>query len=218
MAGRMFLLFVAMLLCLAHPDGARAESSLIKTGTPRKSASLIRDKEPTKFKLKKQDIIKILLDERVRVSISDELDTEKNVSRSSGITTYPRIDRNNSPTYITPVSLASPQLAFTSAWEVDGEGDRQREDRIRAEIAAKVVEVKPNGNAILEAKRFIQVGEEQMMLTLTAEAAEKDIGEDRAIKSSALHDLNITQKAIGAVAASSRRGWLTRLIDMIDPF
>jgi len=208
---------VAVLVCAA-PLGA--ESSLIKSGVKMKDASHIRGEEPKELRFEIQDIVKIVIDERIRVLIDDELNVEKEVERQAGISYYPRFSRSNSPQYLSGVQLTTPQLGWKSDSKVDGEGTRQREDRFRAEIAAKVVEVKPNGNVILEARRFIQVGEEKMYLTLTAEAAVKDFEKDdgRTIKSSMLHDMQIKQELQGAVAASSKRGWLTRLFDAIDPF
>ena len=197
----------------------RAESSLIKPGVKMQEASHICEEKPKEVRLEKEDIVKILIDENIKATIDDELDVEKGVARSAGITHYPRFTRSNSPKYISGVALDTPQIGWKADSKLDGEGTREREDRFRAEIAAKVVEVKPNGNVIVEARRFIQVGEEKMHLTLTAEAAVKDFEKDgRTIKSAMLHDMRIEQKLEGAVATSTKRGWLTRLFDKIDPF
>ena len=194
------------------------DSSLVKKGVTMKQACHIRDEEPEKLTFKKEDIIKILIDEKVKASINDELDTEKEVTRSAGFTAFPRFSLSNGPGYLTGASVEDPQLAWRSSWGNDADGSREREDRFKAEIAAKVVEVKPNGNVILEARRSINIGEDRMLLTLSAEASKEFIGTDYTIKSSELHDVRIEQKMVGSVAASTKRGWLTRFFDKIDPF
>jgi len=212
------VLFAAVVFTLVAEAQVDADSSLLKSGIKLKAASHIRNDEPKKVKFEKEDIIKILIDEKIKSSMEDELDIEKDASRSQGITYIPRFSATNSPQYLTRTALTAPQLGWDSKWALEGEGTREREDKFTAKIAAKVVEVKPNDNIIIEAKRYIQVGDDKMILTLTAEASVEDFDDKRTIKSSMLHNMHIQQKLFGSVAVTSRRGWLSRLIDWLDPF
>ena len=75
--------------------------------------------------------------ERVKASVSDGLDIEKEVTRRAGISVYPRFSTALSPQYITPVNLATPQLSWASDWELDGEGDRERGGDDRGCVSAR---------------------------------------------------------------------------------
>ncbi len=102
--------------------------------------------------------------------------------------------------------------------EMSCEGDVERKDSFLTKIAATIVDVKPNGNLVLEAKRYIQTDEEKISMTLTGTVRPADVAVDNSVSSSNVADLAVTKTTKGIARDGQKRGWLVRLFQAISPF
>ena len=85
-------------------------------------------------------------------------------------------------------------------------------------IAAAVVDIRPNGNLVIEARREIRINEEVWMQSLTGVVRRQSIGPDRTVRSDEVAELRIEKREKGFVNDAYTRGWLTRWYDKWKPF
>ncbi len=102
--------------------------------------------------------------------------------------------------------------------EHKGEGETTRAGSISATITARVVEVLPNGNLLIEGKREIYINNEKKEIWLQGVIRPKDIAADNSILSTQIADAKIIYTGIGVVSEKLRPGWAARILDLIWPF
>lgn len=99
-----------------------------------------------------------------------------------------------------------------------GQGSKARSDSIQATIAARVVEILPSGNLVIEGQREIIVDQEKQTMTIRGVIRQKDIDASNTVASSAIADAQITYSGDGVISDANRKGWLATFIDWIWPF
>ena len=102
--------------------------------------------------------------------------------------------------------------------EFEGKGENDREDFLTVRITAEIVDVLPNGNLVLEATKSVATDEDVTEVTLTGMCRSSDIGADNSIVSSKLARMDIRKTHSGAVRDATKRGWLHKILDTINPF
>lgn len=98
------------------------------------------------------------------------------------------------------------------------ESDMELRDALTFRIAAAVVDIRPNGNLVLEARREIRINEEVWMQSLTGVVRRQSIGPDRTVRSDEVAELRIEKRERGFINDSYTRGWFTRWYDKWKPF
>jgi flagellar L-ring protein precursor FlgH len=92
-------------------------------------------------------------------------------------------------------------------------------DSLEFDIQARVVDIRPNGNLVLEARKSIGNNEEKWEFSLTGECRSQDIGAGNTILSRNIADLKIDKRERGQVRDGYKRGWFAKWFDqVIDPF
>ncbi len=100
----------------------------------------------------------------------------------------------------------------------NGTGSTSRGDNMTASITARVIDVKPNGNLLIEGTRQIRVNNEIQMIILSGFIRPTDISPDNTILSSYIGDAKIEYLGSGAISDKQRPGWLSRAVDHVWPF
>src|SRR5690606_24123486 len=101
--------------------------------------------------------------------------------------------------------------------EFTGDGAQERRDTITARITAKVLDVKPNGQVVLEARSSIISDEEQVML-ISGVCRAEDITLTNTVQSTQLADLRLEIHHSGELREAAKKGVLTKLLDTIFNF
>jgi flagellar L-ring protein FlgH len=81
-----------------------------------------------------------------------------------------------------------------------------------------VVDVKPNGTMVLQARKRIKTDEEEQSFVLTGICRVDDVAADNSILSTQLFDLELQKNHKGDVRNATRRGILGKLLDAIGSF
>lgn len=111
-----------------------------------------------------------------------------------------------------------PEIDTDSQNSFDGSGATSRKDRIIATLSAKVVEVYPNGNMMIEGRREVTLNNERQFIELSGIIRPKDIASDNVVISSAIADAKITLTGKGVIADKQNPGYGHRFFDFIWPF
>lgn len=93
----------------------------------------------------------------------------------------------------------------------EGNGKTTRAGSISGTISAVVVDVKENGNLVIEGKRLLEINSEKEMLIVSGEVRPLDISGNNSVYSTSLCNASITYHGTGAVHTGERPGFLSRL-------
>jgi len=118
---------------------------------------------------------------------------------------YPNIDPH------TLVQLAS-QADFS------GEGQTQRQGKLSGSIAVRVKQELPNGDLYVEGTKVVMINNEEYHLYISGVIRTADIENDNTVSSKLIADARVEFTGRGDVADQVDRGWLSKILDYINPF
>ena len=98
------------------------------------------------------------------------------------------------------------------------EATLETRDSMKFRIACHVVDIRPNGNLVIEGRHTIQNNEEQWDCAVTGEVRPEDIKPDNSVQSENVADLRISKQERGHVRDGYRRGWVLEWLDRYQPF
>ncbi|MBF0572821.1 MAG: flagellar basal body L-ring protein FlgH [Desulfamplus sp.] len=99
-----------------------------------------------------------------------------------------------------------------------GEAKSNRNGQITASIAARIVDVLPNGNYTIYGKRAMKLNQEVQYIVVSGIVRPEDIGDNNRVQSTYLADSRIEYFGQGVIADKQKQGWGTRLFDNLWPF
>ena len=110
-----------------------------------------------------------------------------------------------------------PVGGFTNSMKNDysGEGKTSRKGNLKAKITARITQVLPNGNLLIEGSRIVDVNGEKQTTILTGIIRPQDITPKNTIYSYNIADAQISYKGRGTIDTAQRPGLLARLLNWI---
>ncbi len=111
----------------------------------------------------------------------------------------------------------SPEVKSAYDAKFDGSGKTERSGELSAVISARVVDVLPNGNLVIEGKKDTIVNNELQYLIISGIVRPEDITDENTILSTLISDARIEYSGKGVVADEQNHGWLRRILDNIWP-
>ncbi len=230
MTGR--ILLTIALLGLTATTGMGQSSSLYKkaaatpatvagaVGEPEAPAtrapSLIAAPKPKPKKFAKQDLITIIVREQTSHTASGSVTTERDGSIDGGIDSWARLKLGSMPAEAVNVGSPAPEIKADIKREFDGSGTAARTDSITARITGRIIDIKPNGNLVIEASEKITTDEEAYTMTLTGVCRTTDVTADNSILSSQVAELEINKTSSGAIKDATKRSLLHKLLDWVN--
>ncbi len=166
----------------------------------------------------KHDLVEIIVNEATDFRLEQTLETDKTYDILATLREFPSLRnllelqlRNGDTTPIVRVD-ASGGKGFS------GEGERESRERLSARISATVLEVKPNGNLVLEARETMEADGETKTMVLSGVCRQEDITVENSILSSKLANLTIALNHEGVVDEAATKGLISRVLDTIFAF
>jgi flagellar L-ring protein precursor FlgH len=174
----------------------------------------VRPTIPRTFKV--GDLLTIIVRENRRFEADADLETKSRFDATSEIEAFAKLIDGGLGT--TTFARGRPNIDYRFDSNLKKEGDTQREDRMTTRLTGKIIDVKPNGLLVLEAKSRIQHDDEVSIVTLTGTCRKEDVTADNSVLSTQIADKDLVVDNEGALRAASSRGWIPRLIDLVKPF
>ncbi|MDA8389118.1 MAG: flagellar basal body L-ring protein FlgH [Nitrospiraceae bacterium] len=112
----------------------------------------------------------------------------------------------------------SPSASGSMTNSFKGSGTTDRTGTLVGTITAKVVQVMPNGNLVLEARKEITINNEKQLLIFQGMARPYDIASDNTIPSTRITDEKVYFVGEGVVQEEQGPGWLGRFLQKVWPF
>ena len=97
----------------------------------------------------------------------------------------------------------------------DGKGQNSRNGSLRAKMSVTVVEVRDNGDLVIEGSRTIGISGDKESMNLTGVVRQRDIEPDNSIPSYLIADAQISYTGKGTANTGSRPGIITRVLNWI---
>ncbi|MBM3328386.1 MAG: flagellar basal body L-ring protein FlgH [Calditrichaeota bacterium] len=115
------------------------------------------------------------------------------------------------------VLSAIPGLGLKSSLSSDSKakGGTSRSGQLRGKMAARVVEMLPNGNLKLEGQRKVEVNGEEQITVLTGLVRPRDILSDNSVFSYLIADAAISYKGRGVVDQAQKPGLIIRFFNWL---
>jgi len=116
----------------------------------------------------------------------------------------------------TPFSKALGKISpASSETDFKGSGASTRNSTITAVMTARVTDVLPNGDLVVEGVRQIEVNTDRQIVVLTGVIRQADIGLDNVTLSSTVGQLRIQCVGQGLIKDNLSPGWLVRVLNKI---
>ncbi len=106
-------------------------------------------------------------------------------------------------------------FGIESSDEYKGNGSTSSSGSLTTTVTAEVVEVMPNGNLVIEAKKSQVVNNETQYVILSGTVRPEDITRDNVVASTKIANLNINYRGKGATASRQKQGILNKLFDIL---
>jgi flagellar L-ring protein precursor FlgH len=193
----------------AAPDPGQAKLSQV---------SFFAVPEPEPKTLKKHDLVTIIIREESSAQTKAQNDLNKTVELQAEIQQMIKLKLGSGSIYGLPTPATTPGIDWTGARTFHGQGELDRTDSLTARITAEILDVKPNGTLVLQARKHIKEDEEEQQFILTGICRAEDINTDNTVLSTQLYDLSLQKNSKGDVRESTERGRLPKLLDFLNPF
>ncbi len=185
---------------------------------PLKSTSLTMVEAPKPRDFAIHDLVTIIVQEQSRQSSTAKLDTKKDASLKGKINKLP--DVADLLQLMLDSSDTTPQIEVGADGQSSfkGDGKYERTERLTDKIQATIIDVKPNGTLVLEAKRTIAKDQEVQTMVLAGICRREDVTGSNTILSSQLADLTVGVESTGEVKDTASKGFFTRVFEAIFNF
>lgn len=187
----------------------------------RNKASLYEDKKARRV----NDLVTILINESTSAQKTASTTASRDSSTNYGLDTFFGMNTDfnihNLPLingFYKAGNVFSPSVKGSATSDFKGDGDTARTGKITGTITAKVVEVLPNGNLVIESRKEIIVNNEKEILVLRGIIRPDDITQSNTILSQYVADAQIYLVGEGTLGDKQSQGWLVRILDKIWPF
>lgn len=162
------------------------------------------------------DIVLIRIDERADAKGGASTALAHEAERQDGITNLlgilPALQRAHP-------DLDTEQLvALMSRADFSGEGQTSRAGTLTGTIAVRVKKEMPNGDLFIEGTKVVMINNEEYHLYISGVVRPSDIERDNSVQSSLIADAQVEFTGRGDIAEAVERGWLTKILDFINPF
>lgn len=164
----------------------------------------------------KNDIITIRVDEVTRMMAQGSAQSRKQTLFEAVIDDWVRLD--NFRVQPDPQPGGDPTVAGESQSQFRSQASVDSRELMTFNIAATIVDIRPNGSLVLEARKTIRVNDNLWETALTGICRVEDIAPDNVVLSRDLIDLEILKEDHGHLRDGYKRGWFSRWFDRVQPF
>jgi flagellar L-ring protein precursor FlgH len=192
----------------AAPDPARAGL---------KNVSVFSVPEPEAKSIKKHDLITIIIREESEVSSQGTSDLKRQSDIDAKVDNFARINLANFALQPAIGSVA-PELKASASRNFKGEATVDRTDSVITRLTGEVLDVKPNGTLVIQARKKIKNDDEEQLLLCSGICRVEDLTPDNTVLSTQLFDLEFTKMNKGQVRSTTKTGFIHKLLDFVNPF
>ncbi len=99
--------------------------------------------------------------------------------------------------------------------EHQGKGQTTLSGKMTARVAAQVVEVRPNGNLVIEGSRTVKINDDEDRIAVRGVVRPEDIASDNTVLSTYLSEAQISYTGSGPGKHAAREGIIARILNFL---
>lgn len=181
-------------------------------------ASQIAIEPPEPRKIQVHELVTIIIEETSRQEAEQTLETDKQYDFKAALASFPDLQQLLKGQLREGIGGEIPSVGVNHDQKFKGDGSYERRDRFTARITAEVIDVKPNGVLVLEARKFIEKDKERQTLVIAGSCRTEDITSSNTILSSQMADLTLSVKNEGDVRRAGKKGVIPRALEALFAF
>lgn len=174
--------------------------------------------EPEPRTIRKHDLVTIIIREESAFSTKGVTDAKRESTLDASLDEFIKLRIKNWEVEGGGIGPTPPAIRANANRDFKGEGTANRSDSLTARITGEVVDVKPNGTLVVQARKTIKTDDEEQQFILTGTCRVEDIIADNSVLSTQMFDLRVEKNTKGAVRSATKRSWLAEILDAISPF
>lgn len=211
--------FADEILPAVATPGQQTDDRQLSPAIAEASFTAVTAPEPRTFGL--HDLITVIIREDTQTDFTATLETEKESEWTGEIAEFPRfqlsdlLDANIVPNTFPNGTV---KLDVSADSEFTGEGDYNNKQTMTGRLQATIIDIKPNGNIVVEARKSIRSDDEHYTLVATGTCRVDDITATNTVLSSQLADLFIDKQHEGHLKKAADKGFLTEVMDFLFPW
>jgi len=156
------------------------------------------------------DLVTIRVVENIEGAGAADSALDKNSKAAAGVTQMFGAEKAL-PSSIDPTNL----VGASSGTQFKGSGATSRSGTLSATITARVMEVLPNGDLVLEGAREVEINGDRQMVVLTGVARPRDVSDQNIVLSPKIGQLRIRYFGRGLMKDNLKPGWLVRVLNKV---
>lgn len=217
-------------LCLTAPHAhgqaqlrLKAQETLDAEGKPDTRASLravsrFIVESPKAKAIEVHDLVTIIINESSKQSSQQKLDTKTDSGLRGSLKDFPDLGKLLEAELTNGASSPVATVDVSGGDNFKGDAKYERNDRFTDRISAVVIDVKPNGTLVLEARRTVTKDDEVQTVVLSGMCRREDVTNANSVLSSQLADMTLTVTNEGELNQANKPGWITRAFRTIFDF
>lgn len=158
------------------------------------------------------DIVTIRVIEKMVAESSADSATNRKSATALGAANLFGLENNNPTFPFSKIVTTNTDMSFK------GDGATTRSGTVSAYISARVRDVLPNGDLVIEGIKEIKVNSERQMLSILGVVRSKDVGPDNVVLSTSIANMLVQIDGKGIVSDNLNPGWLFKILTKIWPF
>ncbi|MCG6552311.1 MAG: flagellar basal body L-ring protein FlgH [Candidatus Magnetominusculus sp. LBB02] len=170
------------------------------------SASLYEDRRAHRL----NDIVMINIVEKTTADTKEETTGNKQSNYNSQLSNF--FSMGN------VANTKTPQIKSTNNDQFTSKGETKNSGTLTGTISAKVIEVLPNGNLVIDSRKEITVNYETQFIVLQGIIRPDDVSSTNTISSQKVADVKLYLVGDGYLQELQTPGWLGRIWGSIRPF
>lgn len=203
---------------LGGPSGSLYGSPENRPPLRREAVDFAHVPMPEPRTLKLNDIVIVTVDEKSQVLSEGEMDRRKNASLKAALKDWIIFSPHSFGIRPDPQSAGEPKIDGQWDNKYRAEADFEARDAMKFSIAARIVDIRPNGTLVVEGRRVIKHNEDTWEYFLIGVIRPEDIKPNNTIESEKIAELHLWKRESGHVRDGYRRGWLMEWLDHFQPF
>ena len=156
------------------------------------------------------DLVTVRVVESVTAAGSADSALDKNSNSSASLTKFFGAE-TRFPSWIDPTSL----VAGGANTQFTGSGSTTRAGSLTAVITARVIQVLPNGDLVLEGIREVDINGDRQFVVLSGIVRVRDIGPGNVVFSTAVGQMQIRYFGQGLIKDNLKPGWVVRFLNKV---
>ena len=174
--------------------------------------------EPQAKVLKKHDLVNIVVQEVSQYASTGTTDLKRNADFDAKVDQFIALNLKSLTLRGTGTGTNPVEAKLEGSRDFKGDASVDRSDTFTLRLEAEVIDVKPNGTMVIQARKHIKTDDEDTNVILTGTCRVQDVDSTNSVLSTDLHDLDLVKKSKGAVRDTTKRSVIGRFLDFVNPF